>query len=228
MTDAVMHNITLDAKTITFYFTAVVLCLTALHIATNFIPYHLGYGLGSVPMFDLDAEANIPTLYSSLALLCCSALLTLIASLERKHGTPYYAWAGSAMLFLVLSVDEGAALHEYFSISDAVGVLRSVWVIPLIMVAAFFALVFGRVLINLPARTRYLVFISSLTYVLGALVVDLIGGFHFKSHGVDTLYLTLAVIEELLEMAAVVILIYALLSHISADLHGRRLSIAFL
>lgn len=221
-------DITLDAKKIVLCFTTVVLSFAVLHIATNFIPYHMGHGLGSMPMFDLDAEANIPTLYSSVALLCCSALLTLIASIRRKHKTSYYAWAGLAILFLVLSVDEGAALHEYFSISDAVGMLRSIWVIPLIMVAAFFAFVYGRFLIDLPARTRYLVVVSGLTYILGALVVDLMGGLHFKSHGVDTLYLTFAMVEELLEMAAVVILIFALLSHISAELNGRRLSIAFL
>ena len=68
---------------------------------------------GFVQMFDLDREANIPTWYSSSALLVASGLLAIIAKVQASLGAPFVRhWAALSLIFLFMSIDESAAFHD--------------------------------------------------------------------------------------------------------------------
>ncbi|HEU5298759.1 MAG TPA: hypothetical protein VFW08_04620 [bacterium] len=63
--------------------------------------------------FDLDGEANIPAWYSSIQWFCTALLLGIFAhrhvSLSRPKSWPI---AALSLVFLVISVDEIAVIHE--------------------------------------------------------------------------------------------------------------------
>ena len=67
---------------------------------------------GLVRYLNVDREMNLPTWYSASALVLASLLLGLIAA---DHGVPAQDrvnWAGLAVIFTGLSLDEATALHE--------------------------------------------------------------------------------------------------------------------
>ena len=64
-------------------------------------------------MFDLDGENNLPTWLSSLNLGACAVLLLVIARATQARRTVHgYHFYGLAALFLYLSLDEAAGIHE--------------------------------------------------------------------------------------------------------------------
>jgi hypothetical protein len=64
-------------------------------------------------IFDAGRENSIPTWFSVLNLLLASGLLFLVAYDTRRKGDPVSRrWFVLAVLMLVLSMDEGANLHE--------------------------------------------------------------------------------------------------------------------
>jgi hypothetical protein len=68
----------------------------------------------SVPrMFDLDGEKNIPTWYASAKLLAVAALLALVAlNADRRDRLTQLVLLMPVALFLFLSIDEVASIHE--------------------------------------------------------------------------------------------------------------------
>ena len=92
------------------------------------------YGL--LPLFDLDTENNIPSVYATLTLLISSILLGMIGvNTFRQKQTYAYHWFGLAGIFLYLAIDEFEKIHE--RLSEPVAALlpfarqiNSAWVIP--------------------------------------------------------------------------------------------------
>jgi len=68
--------------------------------------------LGFVPMFYVGNEQNVPTWYSSVTLLASASLFAVAARAEWRNGrfAPY--WLGLAVIFIALSIDEVASIHE--------------------------------------------------------------------------------------------------------------------
>ncbi|NJL52171.1 MAG: hypothetical protein HC930_08030 [Hydrococcus sp. SU_1_0] len=63
--------------------------------------------------FNFDEEANLPALYSSLALGFCAYLLSLIATVKKKVKGKYAKqWKTLGFIFLYLAVDEMCSIHE--------------------------------------------------------------------------------------------------------------------
>ncbi len=78
----------------------------------NIIPCFRGYDLFSV-FFNLDGEANIPTLYTILEWFLCVIFLVLIAFFERNtQSSRYRYWLGLAIIFSFLLIDEFISFHE--------------------------------------------------------------------------------------------------------------------
>ena len=66
-----------------------------------------------IRLFDLNREENIPTWFSSLLLILNAFILAIIAIRTKAQQGPYYTqWFVLAAIFLYLSVDETAQLHE--------------------------------------------------------------------------------------------------------------------
>ena len=215
-------TLTLSGKRITRLLVAVVLFLTLASLAGQFSKYRLGHDhlLGFVPSFDLDSELAIPSWYQASSLLLCSALLGWIAVARKRQGDPYARhWTVLAILFLVLSIDEGAALHETLikplrDLLHAGGFLYFTWVVPGGAFALLVAVVYLRFLAHLPAVTRTEFVLAAALYVGGALGLEMVGGRYAESHGFANLsYALIANAEEFLEMAGIVVFINALLRY---------------
>ncbi len=200
----------------------IALCLVVIHLGAQFYKHALGHETppALVSLFDVTGEGNIPTWFSSSLLLACSLLLSIIA-INKKSERDRYAlrWAGLAACFLFISVDEAARIHELFvapvrSSLGASGFLYYAWVIPYGTALLTLTLLYLRFFFDLPKQTRLLFFIAGVTYVSGAVGLELVEGFIDARFGADhVMWMALSTLEELQEMAGLSVFAYALLSY---------------
>ncbi len=169
---------------------------------------------------NVNKENTIPTWFSSSALLLCSVLLAGIASHIGRNGYRYATrWKVLSAIFLFLSFDEAAALHEETtaplrSTLNTGGFLYFAWVIPGAAFVLVFALTYLRFFLDLPAKTRWLFAVAGALYVVGSLGMDMVGGYEASLHGYSTLaYAAITTLGECLEMLGVVLFCYALMRH---------------
>jgi hypothetical protein len=180
---------------------------------------HRGW-LAVVDKFDLNGEMNLPGWYGSVLLLTAAAVLAVIAAGHRTRGEAYRWWLVLAFLFLGLSIEETAAVKDFFTpplrrMLGLGGPLYFAWVIPGALFVLAMGLIFLRFLIRLDVRTRIGFFVAGTVYVGGALGMELVGGYLTDTGGQATLaYLAATTTEESLEMLGVVIFIYALSDYI--------------
>lgn len=98
-------------KKVVRFLGAIVVCLIIANMVGIVSKYY--FGSSRIALFELDREANIPTLYSSVTILLCAGLLAVIAVAEkRQQRRQYIYWLVLALTFLFLSIDETAGLHE--------------------------------------------------------------------------------------------------------------------
>ncbi len=174
----------------------------------------------AIDLFSVNAEETIPTWFATLLLFVAAALLAFIASGKYVQQDRFrHHWTGLAVIFLYLSMDEGAAIHEIMSdvletTLQPTGYLYFAWQIAAAPLVILFAVLYLRFVFHLPARTRNLFFAAGLIYVGGAMVVEGISANRWYLDGGQTFeYLAIATIEEFMEMLGVVVLIYTLLSY---------------
>ena len=225
-------------KRVTLILALVVLFLSIAGIVSIFAAYfqcHRGdFNAGPfVKLFDLKREGNIPTFFSASTLLLCSALLAIIAFAKKKEDAPYRLhWKALSVIFLSLSLDEAAELHEMTikplrSALNASGFLHYTWVILGIVFSLIVVLAYLRFLADLPKKTRDLFLAAGALFIGGALGMEMISGYYWSPHFGQFLQrsshfcnymLNTAMrgtLEELLEMLGIVVFIYALMSYIS-------------
>ena len=175
--------------------------------------------------FDLGHEPSIPNWYSSVALLMVSVLLAAIAKAEKIAASADLSrWIALSALFLLLAVDEAVMIHEMADRPmrewlNTGGFLHFAWVIPYSVFVLVLAVFFLPFLLRLEYKTRRLFLISAALFVCGAIGIELIEGVIVDALGVEggfvSMWLTFAqVVEEALEMFAVVLFIYALLDYL--------------
>ncbi|HZV98219.1 MAG TPA: hypothetical protein VFF74_04440 [Methylophilaceae bacterium] len=197
--------------------------------------YHLqdDYLGGFVPLFDLDHEKNLPTLFSTVLLLICSGLLAMIYVGHSQKRQTCRLWLMLAVVFLFLAMDEFVAIHEHISspirhLISASGVFFFAWVIPYGVLMLILAAAYGRFVLELPAAPRLLFIIAFVTYIGGALGMEMLGGRYYEMHrSQPTLtYSVLATIEETLEMVGLIVFIYSLMLYIEQVQKGLKLQLA--
>lgn len=176
------------------------------------------YGL--VPLFDLSEENNVPTLYASFTLLVASFLLLIIAIKHKMSDSASLPWFGLSIIFLFLSIDEFAQIHEqtilpFRNSFNTSGYLLFAWVIPYGIGLIVFVIAYLKFLIKLPRNIMFLFIISGAMYVIGALGFELLEAKHSEAYGFHNVYYSfLFTCEESLEMLGVATFIYALLKYI--------------
>ena len=206
------------------------LCANAFGIVSKlYLDHDFVYGL--VPLFDFNAEKNIPTLFSSIMLIVCSALLYLIAIKNKKMNSSYIPWFGLSFIFLFLSIDEINSIHERFTSPtreafETSGLLYYAWVIPYGVALIVFIAAYSKFLLNLPKNIMLLFLVSGFTFVSGAIGFELLGGNQAEAFGVNNvLYSFYYTCEELLEMLGVAIFLYTLLVYIVSEFESLRITI---
>ncbi len=184
-------------------------------VATHF--FGDGHLWGFVPEFHLDREMNVPTWFSGFLFLFSAALLWKAGSLRFDSGGRFATyWRSLSILFIFLSIDEVAALHEMAvdpirKALHASGFLYFSWVFAGIVFCAVLALIYWRLVFSLRARTRTLFIVAAVLFLGGALGMEMIGGRWVEHHGSSNLtYVLMANAEEILEMLGQVIFIEGL------------------
>ena len=205
-----------------FYLIVILLFLNILGLISKFYFGH-DHVYGLVSLFDFDTEKNIPTFYSSVAILCSSLVLFFIAFSHKINGVNYLDWMGLAVIFLFLSIDEIASLHEKLIIPvrtllSASGFLYFAWVIPYGLAVVFFIMIYSRFLLKLPKNIMMLFVFSGGVFISGAIGVELFGGRHNELYGPENIiYSLIYTLEEFLEMLGIALFIYTLLSYIEDE-----------
>ena len=216
--------ISLSPRRITQALILVVLCLTFASVAGHFLKHVLSYDtlfgwlvLNLAPFFDLNGETNIPTWYSSSALLLCSILLAIIASTTNKNNARYVLhWRALSVIFLGMSMDEVVQLHELAdapmrSILHAGDFFFHAWTVLGIAFVLILGLAYLRFLAYLPAKTRGLFLVAGTVYCIGAIGMELANQSPWM-----VMVVMIETVEESLEMLGVVIFIYALMSYLGS------------
>jgi hypothetical protein len=91
------------------------------------------------------------------------------------------------------------------------GALRFAWVVAGVALALIVGLAFARFVVRLPPGTRRLVVASATMYLTGAVALEAAGGIILEAHGDRAMYLLVTAVEEGLEMAGSVLLLYAVM-----------------
>ena len=222
MTDCDMV-IVFTAKRLAQVFGAIVLCLISAHVVVQTIRFATGDErvFGLVYLLSVGRESNLPTFYSSFAILFCAFLLTLIGFMmwrSERRWSVY--WFLLALVFVFLSVDESLMIHERLSKSlqsliGTSGLLYFAWVIPYGIGVVIFVAAYVRFLLHIPRRSAVLFIIAGAMYVGGAIVMEMIGGHVYTEAGaLNALYVSVQTLEEFLEMSGIVFFIFALVDYI--------------
>jgi hypothetical protein len=173
-------------------------------------------------------------------LLLCSVLLAAIAAAKKRDSDPYTLhWSVLSIIFLFLSMDEVARIHETVLPGLGVALANFVgfapegfpyysWVVPGAILVLVVLLAYLRFLARLPKKTLLLFLVAGVLFMGGALGVEVLDAreaFLYETgarNGEDITGavrvwdLVLVLSEEGLEMLGVVVFIYALLSYISS------------
>ena len=166
-------------------------------------------------IFNLDAEACLPAWYSSTLMMLCALLLAGHAAILRKRSRDARRWGILAVLFVYLSLDEQAGIHELGGnisrLYDFQGFLRFSWVVvaaPLIVIGGLYFLPFLRRLPSPFGRRFFWAGSSSSPARSGW---KMIGGYVSDHFGRELAFGVEAVAEELLEMIGLTLFFGALL-----------------
>lgn len=216
------HPETWTPRRVAWWQACAIAILTVLSVAEQYVIHILGRAdlEDFLIAVDLDAESNLPTWYSSIALLACAVLLGRIAAATRRLGGRFVGhWRALSVIFTFLSLDEIARLHEHLgrlqSVWDTHGLFYFAWVIPGSIAVAAFALAFARFVLHLPPATRWRFVGAGIVFVTGALVVEALGGWRAETMGMNNMtHSLIATVEEVLELAGVAWFLVTLLRHL--------------
>ncbi len=195
----------------------VVVVILGLHLALQLLPLDFPGSHLLMLKVHIDEERAFPTYLSSMLLTACGLLAWWLARIERL---PWPGWSLLAIVFLVAGVDEVAAIHEEFSdpLRSALvvgGWLRFAWVILGASISLVIALLFLRAFLAIPAAVRWQLALGAGLFLLGAIGMELPGGYLKESQGIESApYVLVSTIEEGLEMAGTLVWLRALTTHL--------------
>ena len=218
--------------------------LLALHLASQIARFGFGrdYQLGLAIKVYLGSESSIPNWFSTILLLACAAVLFAIGSGAPRADA--MRWRVLGAVFVALSLDEAAALHDLASpvfagvftrLAAVVGgpfvaLARKpnyAWEIPGAIVAAVVGLAYVPFLTRLPRSTRNGFVLAGIVYVGAAVGIDFIEGWYSGLHGPrNPLFVALLTCEETLEMVGASIFLYTLLRYAEAEIGEMRIRLS--
>lgn len=221
-------------RRVTTVLLTIIAALLALSLAGQFLRLEMGYDFakGFIPLFYVDFETNIPTWYSSMALMLAAFLSGILTLAARKppNGDAVF-WAGIFFIFALLSLDEIAMIHEMpidsmkesFEFS---GFLGYPWVIPASVVVMGVALLYLRFVLRRPPLIRNLIILSGIVFVGGAIGVEMVSAWWVEQSGTESWpYVITVTIEEGCEMTGIAIFIHALMLSLHEQVSGIHLTL---
>jgi len=200
------------------------LILITLSVLTKISTFVLGHGnlLGLIPKFDMDKEANIPTLFNSL-LLAISGVLFFIQHNSKKLDDPLHERKRILILGVVFSymaLDEITSLHELLinplrEVFDFSGAFHFSWVVVGLLVVALFLVYFIPFFLKKPRAVQIGLSLAGFLYVGGALGIEMLGGAYASAYGeLNLTYGLITTIEESFELFGIIVLINILINEL--------------
>ena len=221
------ENVPIAPRRVAASLCMVVVFLVLMHLAVSYLNHVKGRDqvFGLVRMFDMLNEGNLPTWYSSTALMACAGVLGVIAFVRMRQRERFrWNWMGLALVFVLLSADEAAFIHETVqallrrgvSKDDSFYGFAAILYPSLLALAALLANL--RFLASLPRRTIILFLFAGAVFVAGAIGMDYVGELHKNAHGMKNMtFAIMNAAEEALEMFGVVLFLYALLDYVATS-----------
>lgn len=178
-------------------------------------------GIRLSKLFFVGRESNVPTVVSAYGLLFAACLCGTIGLIEKQIKRPYAKhWLGLFFIFIFLSVDELAQLHEQTGTPlrlalKTSGLLYFAWVIPATVLVLLVGIIYAKFLRTLPPQILKLFLLGVFIYFLGSVGMEMLGGKYVEAYGEQSLKLALMVtVEEAMEMFGVLMFNYAFLKYI--------------
>lgn len=216
---------------------AITIFLLVAHLISIGMPYIFG-GFNHIivrillNLFYLDGEGNLPALFSTWLFLMNAALFAIVWKAKKQAGDPQRIWMVLSAVFVFLALDESISIHERLidplrHAFDASGIFYYTWIIPygigIIGLAIFAIPVFWR----MEKKIRFWFVLSAATYLFATIGLEMISGKYLtmRNEQKDIVYILIITLEELLEMAGLIILVYALLLLIRKKCNGFLITI---
>lgn len=172
----------------------------------------------AITFIHVNLEANLPTWWSAAMLLAVAGLAAGAVLLDEPRTRP--AWLLVAAATVYFSLDEASGVHEllaYLVPRPDSGFSPFLWLIPGSLLAAAGVVVLVLVGRRLPPRPGRGLAAALGVYLIGALGVELVNGRLRDAFGIESAPFVLGtVLEEGLEMAACVLALGVLTSHLRA------------
>lgn len=218
-------NIKLSPKSIRIILIGVAIVIATISLISEYVFVNTSVSDDSIwldflDLWSVNVEQSIPTWYSVIILFITVVCLLAIAYGKTLAKDSYAAhWWGLAALFTYLSMDEGAVIHEIVAIPlqtafGTSGFFAFGWQIVAIPLVIIFGIVYLRFLLHLPEVTRNGFILSAILYAGGALIIEGISASQYDENSLTMLYLSIATLEEFLEILGVSLFIYTLLEYL--------------
>jgi len=200
---------------------AIIGFLVFANLLFHFGRLELGWGqaYGLRRQFNLAQESNIPTFYSTVALLLAAVLLLLIATRKYRERDRYrFHWIGLAVGFLYMSIDEFAMIHEnVYRLPVALGYPSdsAYWLVPYAALFLFLAVTYRRFLFHLDPVSRRIFLAAAVIFVAGAVGLEFVGDLVQAAHGqrANWSMVLVTTAEESMEMIGIAVFIVGLLRY---------------
>ncbi len=138
-------------------------------------------------------------------------------------------WTVLAYIFLFLSLDEFAGFHEklvkpandLLKLNKVSDFFAFGWVVPALILVAVLGFFYIRFIWALPKKTRFTIIAAALFFLLGAIGMEMVGGFLKKNFGMDSVvYVLGTTFEEFFELSGLILFIYGLLDYLKTQFPG--------
>jgi hypothetical protein len=214
----------LRPRTVAYALAGATLSLVGVSVMLN-VAKVAGIGVPAwlVDLFRLNAEENLPSFFSGTLFVIASMLSFWVSiSIRGAHRSRALGWRFMTAVFLFLSFDELFAVHERLiepmkAAFSLPGVLRFAWVLVYGVLVLVMGFVFLPLWLSLERRVRWILAIAAIEYLAGAVGFETLSGAVYTGAEGDILYGLLYTVEETLEMAGLVTLIYGLLLILSGS-----------
>ena len=216
-------KITLSPRNTVVWLGTTAIFLLVAHLITIAMPYILGgfeHGLVRVlfSLFFLDGEGNLPAIFSTWLFLINAILFLIVWKAACLSGDSPKIWLFLSGVFAFLAVDESISIHERLIDPlrqglDATGIFYYTWIFPygigVVLLSIFTIPVFWR----MQKKIRFWFGLSAATYLFATIGLEMISGKYLvmMNEEKDIVWILMITLEESLEMAGLIILVYALL-----------------
>lgn len=198
---------------------AVLICL-GIGVATLEVAFARDHIFGLAGLANLNGERNLPAWFSSAQLLTAGGLSLMVALMGPRREAR--RWQLLGVIFVLLSLDEAASLHEQFNspLRAVVGDVPALY-FPWVALGAALALVVAAVelplLAALPRGTRRCIVAAGACFVGGAVGLEILAAPLYAAGATSSaLHASLVIAEESLEMAGIALFIVTLLRYAAA------------